>query len=100
MEKITKPVKEKIDNTALVEGFRARGGRILHINRNNQRNMTLAFIPKSNRIEVATAVTHSNDTFTKKIGTKTAIEHFNEGKTVFLPLREKHVISELLGMFY
>lgn len=51
--------------------------------------MTFAFIARSNRVELATAVTHTADGFAKKVGTQTAIEHFREGKTVFLPLRSR-----------
>jgi hypothetical protein len=87
-----KPVEkpEPIDNTELVKEFRAEGGHILHVHsyRNNDghRALTVAFIPRSGRIEVATSVTHRNDTFTKKIGTKAAIEHFRAGRTIDVPL--------------
>lgn len=82
------PKPEPIDNTELVEQFRAEGGRIYHAlpYHSGRRGVTFAFKVKGGRVEFATAVQHRNDTFTKKIGTKTAIEHFHAGKTVFLPL--------------
>ena len=85
--------REPIDNTELVRQFRAQGGHIVHVrpravfNGAVTRGMTVAFVIKGGRIQLATAVTHRADDFTKKIGTKTAIEHFNAGKTVFLPFR-------------
>jgi hypothetical protein len=94
---VVKDKPEPIDNTALVEAFRAKGGRLLHIpadkalNGRKRRGLTAAFIIKSGRIEIATGVQHRSDDFTKKVGTKTAIEHFNAGKTIHLPLRGKTV---------
>lgn len=87
-----KPPVEPINNNELVLGFRAEGGGVFHIRpRKNfdgkwSRGMTVAFKLKGGRAEVATAVTHRVDCFTKKIGTKTAIDHFRAGKTVFLPV--------------
>lgn len=82
------PKAEPIDNTALVEAFRKKGGHILHLppNKRRQRGGTVAFLIRGNRMELATALTHPNDTFARKFGTKTAIEHFEAGRTVFLPL--------------
>lgn len=79
---------EEIDNTELVETFRAEGGRLCHARPfgSGRRGVTFAFKIKGSRIEFATAVQHRNDTFTKKVGTRTAIEHFHAGKTVFMPL--------------
>ena len=88
-----------IDNTKIVEDFRLRGGRILHVHDPLGRGMTLAFIPRSGRVEVATSVQHRNDSFTKKIGTKTAIEHFDAGKTVNLPIISKKVTKTLQFAF-
>lgn len=87
---------EPINNTELIAGFRAEGGNILHIRPRpgkhgevTSRGMTIAYMVKSGRIIVSTSVQHRNDPFTKKIGTRTAIEHFRDGKTVVLPLRGK-----------
>lgn len=81
---------EPIDNTELVKEFRAKGGRILHIRpgHGNTRGLTVAYVVKGGRIEMATGCQHRNDDFTKKMGTKTSIEHFNAGKTVHLPVSD------------
>jgi hypothetical protein len=95
----TKP--EPIDNTSLVNDFRASGGQILHVPpRQGRRGVTAAFRILNSRIELATAVQHRADTFTKKIGTRTAIAHFHAGHTIFLPISrqtKKDVISDLSG---
>lgn len=98
------PVKEprlRIDNTKLVEDFRLKGGKILHVHSDmpDGRGMTLAFIAKSGRVEVATSVQHRNDSFTKKIGTKLAIEHFIAGKTINLPIIGRKVTRRLQETF-
>lgn len=88
-----KPKPEPINNNTLVQEFRLRGGHLLHFRPTNisgirkTRGMTLAFVVKSGHIEIATAVQHRGDDFTKKIGTKTAITHFIDGQTVNIPLR-------------
>ena len=73
------PVKvkpEPINNTDLVNKFRAEGGGIFHVRPVfSRRGVTIAYRLKSSRVEFATAVQHGADDFTKKIGTKTAIEH-------------------------
>jgi hypothetical protein len=89
-----KNVKEVINNTKLVEDFRGRGGRLIHI-MGKTRGMTVAFIPKNGRVEISTSVQHRNDHYTKKIGTKLAVEHFNEGRTIFLPARPKGITNML-----
>jgi hypothetical protein len=81
---------EPIDNTELVLAFRAEGGGIMHIRprklaKGVTRGMTVAFKRKGGRMEIATAVQHRSDSFAKKIGCKTAIDHFRAGKTVTLP---------------
>lgn len=91
-----KPLKEIIDNTESVSAFRGLGGRILHIrpDKNNQRRkrgVTFAFIHRGNRVEFSTALQHGHDEFTKKIGTKVALEHFQQGKTVTLPYYGLHI---------
>lgn len=100
--------KPVINNEALVAEFRDGGGSVLHVRPERlhgdkatwTRGMTLAYVQKGGRIEVATSVTHRSDSFTKKVGTKTAIEHFHAGKTVFLPVRtKKWLVSDLLAAF-
>jgi hypothetical protein len=94
---------ERIDNTDLVAGFKAQGGRILHVpplpnvaGRPKNRGVTFAFRLLKNRIEFATAVQHRNDDFTRKIGAKTAIEHFNNGQTVFFPIQRQKSLSDVM----
>lgn len=103
------PAKDKpapINNTELVTEFRRAGGNILHIrpkrifDYNHEKmvmtkGVTLAFKKKGHRVEIATALQHSVDCFSKKMGTKTAIEHFTAGKTVSLPLRSANSASAL-----
>lgn len=81
------PKRPHINNAELVEEFRGLGGRLLHVRPNTwRRGVTFAYIAKGRRVEVASALTHTNDGFEKKMGTKTAIEHFREGKTIHLPV--------------
>ena len=90
-----------INNTDLVNAFRAGGGRIIHFlpyrigfGGRMTRGMTFAYERKNGRIEFATAVQHRNDTFSKKAGTKTAIEHFLAGKTVVFPVSTEKKSTE------
>lgn len=94
-----KPVKQHIDNTELVTRFRAEGGGLFHIRprRHEDRGMTVAFKLKNSRLTFSTAVQHRSDSFTKKIGTKTAIEHFDAGQTVTIPITKRQT-SELIEM--
>ena len=105
MEKIEIPVKvkpEPIDNTDLVNAFRADGGGILHVRPSvpfmgskSARGVTIAYRLKGSRVEFATAVQHGSDDFTKKIGTKTAIEHFRAGKAITMPTRRVKRTTDL-----
>lgn len=80
-----KEEKVKIDNTQILADT---GLRVIHFNRIdfNDRSMTLAYKGTDRLVEIATAVTHPNDRFCRKIGTKTAVEAFLAGKTVRLPV--------------
>lgn len=97
---------EPIDNTEAVNQFRLSGGHILHIRPgfNDERGITIAFIRRGSRITFSTAVQHRSDAFTKKMGTKTAIEHFLAGNTVTLPLRNSFsavtALRSLAGWFF
>jgi len=53
-----------------------------------RRGMTVAYIATGGLVEVATAVCHPRDTFTKKVGTKLAVEAFLAGQTVLLPVEK------------
>ncbi len=78
---------EPINNTELVTEFGTEGGRILHIRPSDgNRGMTFAYKRKGGRVTFSTSVQHRHDEFTKKMGTKLAIEHFHDGKTVSLPI--------------
>lgn len=91
---------DPINNTALVEEFRNEGGRIVHVRETpHNRGVTFAYRVRGRRIEIATALTHSVDTFTKKVGTKTAIEHFRAGKTIFLPFGKDATVAASLTYF-
>lgn len=109
-----RPITEKINNSALLAGTDAR---IVHIRKNEaiqlqegqepldqllaNRELTIAYKRHGNNIvEIATAITHSQDTFTKKIGTKLACEHFNAGQTVRVPINDKlNLVHQLRRMF-
>lgn len=75
-----------INNSEAVEAFRKKGGRILHYQGRRFKGVTIAFIRGGKTIEIATSVVHPSDVFTKKVGTKNAIERFNDGRTVVLPI--------------
>jgi hypothetical protein len=83
-----KAPKVKINNT---NSLREQGLSVVHFNTNFldthiTRPVTIVYKMKNrNVIEMATAVCHSADIFTKKVGTKTAIQNFYEGKTIMLP---------------
>jgi hypothetical protein len=97
----SKPIVEKIDNTELVSTFHAEGGRVVHVRPDHgKRSMTVAYKLKGSRIEFATSVQNRHDTFTKKIGTKLAIEHFHQGKTVIFPFSTHTPIAETFGWIY
>ena len=90
--------KERINNTQLLADS---GLRIVHIHPDNcvnGRGMTFAYRPGRGNsvVEVSTAIVNRGDTFSRKIGTKTAIEHFLAGKTVFMPLG--HVKNPVLAL--
>lgn len=95
-----KPAKPYINNTELVTQFRAEGGRLFHIHPAPQRRgMTIAYRERSGHVEVATAITHRADCFEKKIGTKTAIEHFNAGRVISVPKVTNDVLYSLRSAF-
>ena len=86
-----KEPKPHIDNTELVKAFSGIGGRVVHfLPSRSRRGLTVAYIRKGNRVMISTAVQHPNDPFEKKVGTRTAIEHFYGGQTVVLPLKSRH----------
>ena len=82
---------EKIDNTQRIKDA---GVRIRHFHTTDRfgyprmRDLTVAFKEGRNTIEIATAVVHPSDCFSRKMGTKTAVENFVAGKTVLIPKTE------------
>jgi hypothetical protein len=92
-----------IDNTELVRQFRAEGGGVMHMrplrlayqDGRTTRGVTVAFKKKGGRMEIATAIQHRSDCFSKKVGTKTAIEHFHAGKTITLPIHRDYPLESL-----
>lgn len=100
---LNKPEREQINNKEAVGQFRATGGRILHFRPSfvRSRGFSVAFVHKGGRITFSTALQHRADDFTKKMGTKTALEHFLEGKTVTLPLGNAECpINALRNLMY
>lgn len=99
---VHKPKPEPIDNTELVRRFRDEGGQIVHLRPMNMgdekpsRGMTVAYKSKGTRVEFATSLQHRADPFVKKIGTRTAIAHFDDGKTVTIPMRKTDYPAEAL----
>lgn len=99
----SKPKKEHIDNSKLLADS---GLKIVHINNNRGadttfRAMTVAYeqINKSH-LKISTAVTHRSDTFTKKLGTRVAIQNFEKGNVIVVPIqRYGSIADQLRGMF-
>jgi hypothetical protein len=81
--------KPKINNTEIVTALRADGGGIVHCRPSSKsdKGFTTAYIRKGRRLIVTTAVQHSADTFSKKVGTKVAIERLRAGNCIVLPLK-------------
>lgn len=74
---------------------------------NSDRPMTIVYrVPqRSDRVlEIATAVLHPLDDYTKKVGAKIAIDNFLAGKTVLVPRNPKqnpaHIFRHMFGGFY
>lgn len=88
----------KIDNTEAVQAFSNEEGRILHVRPEcGRRGVTFAYKRKGGRVTFATSVQHRHDAFTKKIGTKLALEHFRNGQVVSLPIsgKDANVVQNL-----
>lgn len=105
--KNTEP-KEKINNTELLK---ETGLKIVHINNIEQnrhyesivlRSMTIAYqqINRSH-IKLATSVCHKSDEFSKKRGTKVAVENFKKGNTIIVPIAfgNSNITRQLFDMF-
>lgn len=97
--KKAKAPRIRIDNT---EAIADAGVKIIHFSYGKEGGMTVAYRQngrKSRTIEIATAVTHPKDTFTKKIGTRLAVERFEAGETVFIPNFEGNAFQTIQYMF-
>ena len=80
-------MKTDINNQQLLADS---GLKIVHVRGRfpGDHDITVAYKPplhEGHSFEIATAITHPKDTFTKKIGTKTAIENFQAGRAVRVP---------------
>ena len=82
---LTQPEADTRNNGELLA---AHGLRLVHVRPENDfrgRGMTIAFREVNrNVIEISTAIVHTNDTFTKKVGARVAIENFVAGRTVYI----------------
>lgn len=76
---------DKINNA---KALADTGLRIIHINKvdTGGRSVTIAYKGTSALVEIATAVTHPDDVFTRKVGTQKAIEAFVAGRTIRVPV--------------
>ena len=87
---------EKINNTQLLADT---GLRVIHRvpMETHGRGMTIAFRPTTKPVvEISTAILKNGDTFSKKMGTKTAVENFQKGRTVFVPYnKDRGIIGTL-----
>ena len=93
---------EKEYRAELLEAARARGIGIVHIHPdwNNKGGITIAFKKSSkyrsgSMVDVAVATCSNQDTFSRKIGTTLALEKFDEGETIQLPLLQSWPDEEL-----
>lgn len=101
---VTEP-KIKINNGPALA---ASGLGIVHVNHRDDgsgdRSMTIAFKQTGNLVEIATSIVHPQDTFNKKIGTSKAIEAFNAGKVIRLPIpnmwRKGSTVSHFVKTFF
>lgn len=78
------PKPARIDNSELLA---STGLRVIHIRSKGQHPVTVAYRQphRGHVIEIATAVCNPLDTFSRKIGTKTAVENFLAGRTINIP---------------
>lgn len=103
---VTRPEAVAVPRINNAEIIKTHGLRIMHFRpTDHHAGLTIAF-KQSNRnvLEIATAVVHPFDTFTKKTGTKLAAENFVAGRTAFLPIRKEYgcrlTIHETLRFYF
>lgn len=112
-----KPKFEKINNS---ERLAVSGVRIVHLlpdrlamaaaaapegrmHPSRGTGLTVAYRPSVRSpavLEIATAICRAGDTFSRKMGTKLAIENFQSGRTVFVPaIPERGPVASIFDMF-
>jgi hypothetical protein len=91
-EILTTPETAKTPEPNNGEMLVKHGLRVMHFRPNeHQAGMTVAYQQTNrNTIQVATAIVHPFDTFTKKVGTRLAIDNFVGGQTAYLPIRRAY----------
>lgn len=95
----------RINNTALLAS--APGVKVVHVRPDGnspklrRKALTVAFRQnhKGHNIEIATAVVNPNDAFSRKIGTKLAVENFLDGKTTTIPDAYSNAVRSIRYMF-
>ena len=98
------PRKADFSNADLVADS---GLNIAHFQREDTpltRDITVAYeVVSNNLLKVATSMCHPSDTFTKKFGTRQAIENFQNGNFIDMPrdksLTPYHQIGMMFGAF-
>lgn len=102
-----RPPAQRINNTTLLA---ASGLRVVHflpqrLNTATGRGegLTVAYRPVVKRptvIEISTTVCRKGDTFSRKMGTRGAVENFQAGRTVFVPtMGDVGPVQSLRDMF-
>lgn len=96
---------ETVDENVNISDFlAAKGLRLVHIRPNGSdysvlkhRGMTVIWQRvNTNVVQIATAVVHPNDQFTKRTGALVAIQHWLDGKTCYLPIHRKNNVAQTL----
>jgi hypothetical protein len=96
-------VKEKINNTNALKDL---GLRVMHFNpaeygNHDDHPVTVGYRLKNRHtIEITTSICHSQDTFTKKVGTKNVIDNFYKGKTCLVPLIKSSGVQNTISMMF
>lgn len=77
-----RPRVEKINNEALLA---ETGLRVVHVE-TFQGRITVAYRPPTSKVlEISTSLCRKGDNFSRKFGTRQAVQHFLAGKTIFIP---------------
>lgn len=79
---------DKIDNSRILADSNLH---VIHFGPKWQTNpgdrpFTVAFRATGDILEVATAITHPKDNFVRKVGTRLAVEKFNNRETILIPV--------------